>query len=530
MEIVRTVGSGLSNRIVISKPGIAETHAEITYATGHLMMVEDLGAAAGTFVNNRRIKGKKILKPGDILCFGDYIFPFEEHYPEMLKTQQDDSVLDSGEDDGEPEDVRAENDARQEEIMTGLSGVKRFIYSLQFPKDRQMLQRIWILVIASVMLLSLVLPWLSWSNPYNASYLEDDKFEAISGIEMFIDMLEVEVSGAPLMYIALFGVTMLIILGTITTVICYFLVALKAWRPPSLIAIRRLSQTVLILFGINFFLQFLRYVWYWLDGDNALVITNRLTNSGISESRVYVEYLGIGYWLCAFGILLVLRSTRNGLWRPDFIRKWAPLSFTFWLPYVLLIVLVHQGIGVAQTTFDTEEYRSNSRNTNSLFFDQKKVKERVDQSGPDVANRAYLFLIRELKRDEDKQDRLRGLSKKNEELRKKEWSYALITWLSLHGLLIVSVIQMFRRSIRGITTFIFASVLVLFSVGLIYSLYALLDLRPPLSGNVEVSIGYSCYLIIAAAVGMLGEQFYFWTTRNEVKVVKETADTLDDLV
>ena len=125
---------------------------------------------------------------------------------------------------------------------------------------------------------------------------------------------------------------------------------------------------------------------------------------------------------------------------------------------------------------------------------------------------------------------MRGLSKKNEELRKKEWSYALITWLSLHGLLIVSVIQMFRRSIRGITTFIFASVLVLFSVGLIYSLYALLDLRPPLSGNVEVSIGYSCYLIIAAAVGMLGEQFYFWTTRNEVKVVKETADTLDDLV
>lgn len=532
MEIVRTVGSGLNNKIVINKPGIADLHAEITYGTGHLMMVEDLGSPAGTFVNNRKIIGKKILKSGDILCFGDHIFPFEEHYPDMLKTQSTASSLDSGADDGEPEDVRAENDAREEEVLTGLSGLKRLLYSLQFPKDRQKLQRLWMLVIASIMLLSLVLPWLSWSNPSNATFLEDDKYDAISGIGMFIDLLEVEVSGASLLYIALYGVNMLLILGTATAVIFYALVALKAWKPPSLIAIRRISQVVLILFGTNFFLQFLRFVWFWLDGDNALVISTRLGGSGISEARVYAEYYGIGYWLCGFGVLLVLRSTRNGLWRPNFSRRWAPLSFTFWLPYVLLLALVHQGVGVIETNFDTDEYKSSFGISSSRFFDNKEMKERIVQNGSAMAATSYMYLIREYKRDEDKKDRLRELiNEKQEETLKKEKRYISFTWLTLHGLLIVSVLQMFRKRIRGTTTLILSALLLLFSAGLCICIYLLLDLRPNMAVDyVQFSVGYGCMIAIAAALGMLGEQFYFYTTRNEKIVVKETADTLDDLV
>lgn len=521
----------MNNRIVINKPGIADVHAEITYATGHLMMVEDLGSPAGTFVNNRRIKGKKILKPGDILCFGDHIFPFEEHYPEMLKTQTNQSELDSGEDDGEPAEIRAQNDAHQEEVLYGLTGLKRSIYSLQFPKNRQQLQRIWILVIACVMFLSLVLPWLSWSNPTNATLMQDDSYDAISGVGMIMDLLEVEMSGAPFIYIALYGVNMLLILGTISAMIAYFLIGIKAWRPPNLLAVRRISQIVMILFGANFFLQFLRYVWFWLDGDNALIVTQLLGSSKISESRVFIEYMGLGYWLCGFGVLLVLRSTRNGLWRPDFSRKWAPLSFTFWLPYALILVLVHQGIGVVETNIHKDK-RNAPMGIGGAFFNNKKIKNRLSQSGPAMANSAYIYLIREYKRDEDSQNRLREvMDKKAKERLAEEKRYIFGVWICLHGLLIVSVIQMFRKRIRGTTTLIFACALVLFSGGLAISMYRLLNFQTNVYiDSIEVSIGYGCFLAIGIAVAMLGEQFYFWTTRNEKKVVKETADTLDDVV
>ncbi|PWL27741.1 MAG: hypothetical protein DCO96_10580 [Fluviicola sp. XM-24bin1] len=142
MEIVKTIGSGSSNDFVITKPGIIESHAQITYAPGYFMMVEDLGSTIGTYVNNQRIKGKKVLKRGDILCFGDVLFYFDEHYPEMLKTQSVAPELDAGLDGEEPEDALNENDAREEETLAGSKGLKLFIYALQFPKDRQLMQRV----------------------------------------------------------------------------------------------------------------------------------------------------------------------------------------------------------------------------------------------------------------------------------------------------------------------------------------------------------------------------------------------------
>ncbi|MCR9173913.1 MAG: FHA domain-containing protein [bacterium] len=526
MEIVRTVGSGLKNRIVINKPGIAEVHAEITYATGHLMMVEDLGSPAGTYVNNRRIQGKKILKSGDILSFGEHVFPFEEHYPEMLKTQTEGSTLDSGPDDGEPEEVRAKNDEHQEEVLSGLSGIKRWIYALQFPKERQKLQRLWILVVASVMLLSIVLPWLSWSNPSNATIVNDDTFEALSGIGMFLDMLEVEVSGTPLMYIALYGVYMLTFLGTITAIICYFLIGAKVWIPHNLLAVRRISQVVLVLFGINFFLQFLRYVWYWLDGDNALVVPERLVGSAVSESRVFIEYMGLGYWICGFAILLVLRSTRNGLWQPRFNRKWTPLSLTFWMPYVLLLFMVHQGLGLVQTSIDEDYSSTGSFNS---FFRRQELKERIVQNGPNLADKSYIFLISELKIDEVGREKLgkRVLGDVNK--RKAQKIISFIIWMSLHGIFIVSLLLMFRKRIRGTTTFILSSMLFACTTVLVILLYLIVDMEPEQEG-IEVSMGYGTFFALAAAGALLGEQFYFWTKRNDKQAVIETSNTLDDLV
>lgn len=74
MEIVKTIGSGSSNDFVITKPGIIESHAQITYAPGYFMMVEDLGSTIGTYVNNQRIKGKKVLNGEIFFVLGMYFF------------------------------------------------------------------------------------------------------------------------------------------------------------------------------------------------------------------------------------------------------------------------------------------------------------------------------------------------------------------------------------------------------------------------------------------------------------------------
>ncbi|XOV67321.1 MAG: FHA domain-containing protein [Fluviicola sp.] len=532
MEIVRTIGSGLRNKIVINKPGIAEFHAEITYASGYLMMVEDLNSPSGTFINNRKIKGKKILKSGDILSFGDHVFPFEEHYPEMLKTQQDGAELDSGVDDGEPEEIRQFNDAEQEAVLSGLTGIKKFVYSLQFTKNRPRLQRIWMLVIASIMLLSLVLPWFSWSYPSNASFFINEKYEAMSAIETFIEMLEADISGAPFIYIALFGINMLLILHVFTAMLCYFLIAFKAWRPKNLLGIRRLSQAVLILYGVNFVFQFLRYVWYWLDGENNMLVSRMLSGVGVSESRIFIEFTGIGFWLCAFGVLLVLLSTRNGLWRPGFSRKWTTLSFTFWLPFVIMIALVHQGIGIGETNIDSENYRKAFGLSSSSFYNKKELNERTVRNAPISSHYAYTHLIDEIKQAEVDMRRAEIKDAVLEDTSKKTTRNILIfvVWVALHGLFIVSITQMFRKRVRGATTFVLSSLLLLFSVTLCISIYLLIGLRSDLLSQnyMTVSVGYGCYIAILASLGMLGEQIYFWTSKTEKKLVQETADTLDD--
>lgn len=527
MQIVRTVGSGLNNKIVINKPGISDVHAEITYVSGGMMIVEDLGTPAGTYVNNRKIQGKKVLKSGDILCFGEHVFPFEEHYPEMLKTQAYENVLDDSL-EGEPEELRLQNDKIEEEALQGLTGIKHLINRLQFPKDRQLTQRIWFLVMASVILLSVVLPWLSWSNPSGATLLIDDDFAPMSGISTIYSLFDVKVSGAPVLYVLIYGFTFLIFLGTITVMICYFLIGLKAWTPRSLLGVRRLSQVVILLFGINFFFQFLRYVWYWLDGENAVVVSRGLLGSHVDESRVFVEYFGIGYWLCGFAIILALRSTRNGLWRPSFFRKWTTLSCTFWLPMVVLITLVHQSSGVFQREIDVDEYEKKFGMKANQFYNGRDMKERFVINAPAMANLAYLQLIREWKRDEDRSGRWqRG---ELSDRRKKENRYLLGVWLALHGVLFLSIFQLFRKQVRGMTTLILSLVLLAFTTGLTLFMYLLIDLMP--SGNAfeDVTIGYGCFLAMIAALGMVGEQFYFWNSKTEKAVKVETAETLDDLV
>lgn len=534
MEITISVGSDSNNKIRLQKSGISDHHANLIYAPGYLMMVEDLGEGMGTYVNNRRIQGKKILHPNDILCFGEHVFPFEEHYPEMLTRQTSSNAqLDSGEDDGEPDELKAENDTKQEETLAGLRGVKRWINSLQFPKNRQAMHRIWYLVLSCIMLLSLVLPWVSWGNPSEFSLVENDKFDPISGVSMFLDLLKVGISGASLLYILLYGVVILILIGCVIVMICYFLFGINAWKPKSSLVVRILSQVMLVLYGVNFLLQFMRYVWLWMDGENATTQSVWGLTSKVSESRVYIENMGLGYWLCGFAILLAFKATRNGLWRPNFQRKWATLSFTFWLPFLLIIAMVHTNIGIVETSIDKEEYNKQFGGTGfSPLTDSGELKERHCQNAPNLANASYTILIRQFKRDSDEDNRLRQMDKKFDDYLKKLRFYHSGLWIMLHGLFVVSLIQMFRKRIDGIFTLILSLSLVVFTCGLFAILYSLLDANTEFNKSasfVNSFVGIGSYVGILVTLGMVAEQFFFWTNKSDRREKRENLQPLDTL-
>lgn len=525
MEIVRTVGKGLNNNIVINKPSISDAHAEITFASGNKMIVEDLDSKSGTFVNNQRITGRYVLTPGDILCFGDHVFPFEEHYPEMLKSiQVHEQTIDDTAEIEEP--IVLEND-EQIEVMRSMSGLKRWLYLLQFPKDRQQMQQIWILIIGGVMLVSMVVPFVSWSYPYSGTFIVSKELSSMSGIEMFMDLTDVTVTGKPLLYIMLFGLTLFMILGMFSLIIMLILFGTKVWKPLNLLAIRRVSQIMLVLFGLNFFLQFLRFLWFWLDGENAMVQTSLLENN-LNESHIYIENMGIGYWLCGICVILVLRSTRNGLWKPQFGRKWLTLSFSFWIPFVMMIGFVHQGLGVVQTTVDVERYEDVFSDVSKQYFDigEMEIRSRTCQGAPALSNTAYQYLIREYKIDASNKARSRFYVKN--ENHNEERFYITAIWLMLHCLFIILIVMMLRSNIKGITQFVLSGSVLLFSLVLFISLYKLIGMRPDAGGDIiKVKVGIGAYIAILGGLGLVGEQFYFWTNRTERSKEQKLLDELD---
>ena len=56
---------------VIDSPVVSGRHARIT-RSGDRLMIEDMGSANGTFVNDRPVTAPELVKPGDILGLGSY--------------------------------------------------------------------------------------------------------------------------------------------------------------------------------------------------------------------------------------------------------------------------------------------------------------------------------------------------------------------------------------------------------------------------------------------------------------------------
>lgn len=67
-----TLGRDAGNSIAINDAEISRRHARLTFQGGKYVL-EDLGSTNGTYVNGQRLGGPHVLKPGDVISFGEQI-------------------------------------------------------------------------------------------------------------------------------------------------------------------------------------------------------------------------------------------------------------------------------------------------------------------------------------------------------------------------------------------------------------------------------------------------------------------------
>ena len=67
-----TIGRDMVNGIVINDVEISRRHARLTAQPGGFV-IEDLGSTNGTFVNGQRLMGPHLLRPGELVLFGENV-------------------------------------------------------------------------------------------------------------------------------------------------------------------------------------------------------------------------------------------------------------------------------------------------------------------------------------------------------------------------------------------------------------------------------------------------------------------------
>ena len=71
-KVETTIGRDLSNDIVINDSEASRRHARI-FLQGGNYIIEDLGSTNGTSVNGQRLMGPYVLRPGELIMFGESI-------------------------------------------------------------------------------------------------------------------------------------------------------------------------------------------------------------------------------------------------------------------------------------------------------------------------------------------------------------------------------------------------------------------------------------------------------------------------
>jgi pSer/pThr/pTyr-binding forkhead associated (FHA) protein len=67
-----SIGRDSSNTIVINDAEVSRRHAQLSLQNDKLVL-EDIGSTNGTYVNGQRISGPHVLKPGEVVSFGEQI-------------------------------------------------------------------------------------------------------------------------------------------------------------------------------------------------------------------------------------------------------------------------------------------------------------------------------------------------------------------------------------------------------------------------------------------------------------------------
>jgi pSer/pThr/pTyr-binding forkhead associated (FHA) protein len=84
------IGSAKDNQLVIESVDVAPYHLELFCDTSGNVFITDLGSEQGTFVNNRRLDGFKLLKKGDRVHFGQqHVFQWEGFLPKETTYHQE---------------------------------------------------------------------------------------------------------------------------------------------------------------------------------------------------------------------------------------------------------------------------------------------------------------------------------------------------------------------------------------------------------------------------------------------------------
>ena len=78
--IVKTVGRGQDNSIVINDDKVSRTHLQMVQDDNGNISVVDVGSTNGTFVNGKRIVGETRLKSGDTVRIGDTSLPWQSYF------------------------------------------------------------------------------------------------------------------------------------------------------------------------------------------------------------------------------------------------------------------------------------------------------------------------------------------------------------------------------------------------------------------------------------------------------------------
>ncbi len=80
------IGRDLSNDIVINDPEVSRRHARL-FLQGNNYVIEDLGSTNGTYVNGQRLMGPYVLRPGEVIVFGEHITAlYEGTQPDLGST------------------------------------------------------------------------------------------------------------------------------------------------------------------------------------------------------------------------------------------------------------------------------------------------------------------------------------------------------------------------------------------------------------------------------------------------------------